>query len=255
MVIGRTPEATYWEFFRADRAKDARAWAAVMSYPHVRVAAQGRVEHFETAEEFAAAATWTRREATGWVRTEGIKPRAIQTAPEKLHLVGGWVRYDAADQPILSNRVVYVLTKPQGRWGVQARFACGATPTWDDITDQQPANLVRRFLQLLKDDDLGGCARLVRYPFIVVGLGAVQQFETESSLTLSLPEFSLTPGKFDAVTVVQYGRQGANVAVSFQFDTDHVGYAVFLIDQRSTQHLIAAVSLIDGQAGSLVEVR
>lgn len=224
-----------------------------MSYPHVRVAAPGRVEYFESPTEFVAAASWSQREATGWVRTEGIEPRAIQTAPDKLHLAGGWVRYDAEDQPILSNRVVYVLTKPQGRWGVQARFACGATPTWRDVGDQQPANVVRRFLQLLKDGDLGGCAGLVRYPFIVVGLGAVQRFETESSLTLSLPEFRLTPPKFDAITVVQNGRQGANVAVSLQFDADDVGCAVFLIDQRSSQHLIASVSVIHGRAGPLVE--
>lgn len=245
MVIGRTPEATYWEFFRADRAKDARAWAAVLNYPHVRVAAPGRVEYFESPKEFIAAATWSEREATGWVRTEGIEPRAIQTAPDKLHLAGGWVRYDAEDQPILSNRVVYVLTKPQERWGVQARLACGATPTWRDVGDQEPANVVRRFLQLLKDDDFSGCAGLVRYPFVVVGLGAVQWFETESSFTLSLREFKLSPHKIEAIKVVQNGRLGSNVAVSLQFDAGDQAYAIFLIDKRNSQYLIATMSLIN----------
>ncbi len=244
MVIGRTPEATYWEFFRADRAKDARAWAAVMSYPHVRVAAPGRVEHFETAEEFAAAATWTQREATGWVRTEGIEPRAIQSAPEKMHLVGGWVRYDAEDQPILSNRVVYVLTKPQNAWGVQARFACGASARWEDTEDQEPMNVVKRFLQLLKGGNATACAALLRYPFIFVGTDSVQTLETEDLLTRSLLKFDLTPHEIGEITVIQNGSQGANIAVSYDSTSRCLVRGVFLIEKKDATCRIAAASFV-----------
>ena len=66
-----TPEEAYFEFFRADSAKDAEAWAAVMSYPHVRVSATGRSPYYETPEDYAARASWTAREATGWVRSRG----------------------------------------------------------------------------------------------------------------------------------------------------------------------------------------
>ena len=224
-----------------------------MSYPHVRVAATGRVGIFGTAKEFVAATTWTEREATGWVRTEGIEPRPVQTAPDKLHLAGGWVRYDANDQPILSNRVVYVLTKAPRRWGVQARFACGATERWKDVEEQESTNVVQRFLQQVKSGDLGSYAGLVRYPFVVVGLGAFKRFETESSLTRSLTECNLTPREIDDISVIQNGQKGANVAVSLQFDAGVQGYAMFLIDKRNSQHLIASVSVIRGRTGSLVE--
>lgn len=215
-----------------------------MSYPHVRVAAPGRVEHFETAEEFTAAANWTQREATGWVRTEGIEPRAIQSAPEKLHLVGGWVRYDAEDQPILSNRVVYVLTKPQNAWGVQARFACGASARWEDIADPEPTNVVKRLLQLLKDGNATACSALLRYPFIFVGTDSVQTLETEDSFTRSLLKLNRTPHEVGEVTAIQNGLRGANVVVSFSLHGKHVVSGVFLIEKKDATCRIAAASFV-----------
>ena len=54
-----SPEDAYYGFFRADSAKNAPAWAAVMSYPHVRVSAPGGMVRFETPEAYAEAADWT----------------------------------------------------------------------------------------------------------------------------------------------------------------------------------------------------
>ena len=244
MVIGRTPEATYWEFFRADRAKDARAWAAAMSYPHVRVAAPGRLEYFESAEEFEAATTWAEREATGWVRTEGIEPKVIQTSSKKCHIAGGWIRYNAEDQPILSNRVLYVLTNPQQTWGVQARFACGATTTWVDVKDQESASVVKRFLQLLKDGDVRASADLVRYPLIFVGADSVQRFDTEVAFNRSLPKPNLIPLEIGEIKAVQNGLRGANVVVSFTSTIKHVVKGVFLIEKTDTTYRIVAASFV-----------
>lgn len=214
-----------------------------MSYPHVRVAAPGRIEYFETASEFANAQSWTEREATGWVRTEGIEPEVIHASPKKSHLVGGWVRYDAEDQPILTNRVVYILTKAQSAWGVQARFACGATEIWEDDEGRESASVVKRFLKLLEDRNARVCAALVRYPFVLVGMNTVHRFETESSFSDSLRSLNLTALKLDDVSVTQIGEHGANIAVSFQFDAANSGRAVFLIDKRNSQHRIASVSV------------
>lgn len=215
-----------------------------MSYPHVRVAATGRVEFFRTAEEFANSASWTEREATGWVRTEGIAPKIVQAAPDKLHLAGGWIRYNGAGQPILSNRVVYVLTNPRDKWRVQTRFACGASETWREISDDKSSSVVRRFLQLLKAGDVSECVRLVRYPFIVVGAATVQQFNTEASLKCSLPSLGLIPTKINNVSIVQNGPKGANIAVSFQSNGTNETDAIFLIENRETSYRIGSVSII-----------
>ena len=244
MVVRRSPEETYWEFFRADRAKDASAWAAVMSYPHVRVAAPGRIEYFRTEEEFVASADWTQRETTGWVRTEGIDPKVFQSGSDKVHLAGGWVRYNAEDEPILSNRVVYVLTRVRGGWGVQARFACGANQTWQNAADEKPANEVKRFLQRLREGDVEACARSIRYPFIVVGRGTVKQFVSETSFLDSLQQLSLGSGDINDITSIQNGQRGANVAVSLTAGDDQLNQAVFLIIRNDEDHRLAAISIV-----------
>ena len=244
MVIGRSPEETYWEFFRADRSKDAKAWAAVMNYPHVRVAGPSRIEYFRTEEEFVASTDWSQREKTGWVRTEGIEPQVIQSARDKVHLAGGWIRYNAENEPILSNRVVYVLTRVQGLWGVQARFACGATATWKTVKDRDPGNLIKRFLLRLRDGVEGACAQLCRYPFIVVGTANVRRFESETLLIKSLPQLNLTSNEIDEIKSVQCGQQGANVAVSFTTHDGRSGSVVCLTASKDRDHRLAAISLI-----------
>ena len=244
MVIGRTPEETYWEFFRADRSRDAKAWAAVMRYPHVRVAAPGRIEYFQTAEKFAASADWTQREATGWVRTEGIEPRVIHSSHDKVHLAGGWVRYNAENDPILSNRVVYVLTRIQGSWGVQARFACGAISRWQDAEDQDASKVVIRFLELLNDGYIGTIAGVVRFPFVVVGLDNAKIAESDASLISFLHEINLTPYEIDRAEVIQNGESGANVAISVRGDDRRVIHALFLIAKSQTSRIVTAVSVV-----------
>ena len=245
MVIGRSPEETYWEFFRADRTRDAKAWAAVMRYPHVRVAAPGRIEYFRTEEEFVAVTDWAERTATGWVRTEGIEPQVFQSTRDKVHVAGGWVRYSAENKPILSNRVVYALTRGTSVWGVQARFACGASTTWQEAPDEEPANKVKRFLELLIDGELNTCAAMVRFPFIFVGTGSVQGFRNESSLISSLPSLSSTLGEMAEIRTIQNGLQGANIAVSFLSDAVHTKRAVFLVERGEETHRIASLSTID----------
>ena len=61
-----TPEEAYFGFFEADASQNGDAWAAVMSYHHVRVAASGPIVYFATARDYADAADWTSRVATGW---------------------------------------------------------------------------------------------------------------------------------------------------------------------------------------------
>ena len=120
-----TPEDAYFGFFEADASQNGDAWAAVMSYPHVRVDASGRTAYYDTARDYADNADWTSRVATGWVLTRGRDPVRLHESPNKVHLVGGWTRYNADDNPILWNRVTYIVTKPADSWGIQARFALG----------------------------------------------------------------------------------------------------------------------------------
>ena len=112
-----SPEDAYWTFFKTFNAKDAEKWAGVMSYPHLRVSARGTARYFETPEAYSSGASWERIEAIGWVRTGGIEPTRLHESADKVHLAGGRTRYNASDQPILSNRVSYILTRLVGHTG------------------------------------------------------------------------------------------------------------------------------------------
>ena len=109
-----------------------------MSYPHVRVSAgpagaqRGRFFHPRTSARIypdraeyartAAAMGWERFVATGWVRTQGLDPERIHESEQMVLLSGGWTRRRADDSPIVSNRVLYTLTRQGDGWGIQARF-------------------------------------------------------------------------------------------------------------------------------------
>lgn len=109
-----------------------------MSYPHVRVSAgppsskRGRFFHPRTAAriypdhaDYAGTAEsmgWQRFISTGWVRTQGLEPERVHAAEDVVLLAGGWTRRRADDSPIVSNRVLYTLTRLDGGWGIQARF-------------------------------------------------------------------------------------------------------------------------------------
>ena len=134
----QTPEAAYWAFFERFNAQDPDGWAGVMSYPHVRVSAgaaanrQSRFFNPRTAarvytdhDDYASTAQsmgWDRFIATGWVRTQGMEPVRVHESEDMVLLSGGWTRLRSDDSPIVSNRVLYTLTRLDGRWGIQARF-------------------------------------------------------------------------------------------------------------------------------------
>ncbi len=237
-----TPEEVYREFFRADSARDAGAWADVMSYPHVRVSGDGRVHYFETAADYAASASWSEREATGWVRSEGIEPERVHASDDMVHLAGGWTRYNADGEPILENRVVYLLTRLDGSWGIQARFACGAAAAWRGVDDPAPTHAVRQYCEALREADHDRCARLVRYPLTVVGVGAVLRLEDAAAFRRAFG--TLAGGAPSAVRAVANGSAGATVAATSGNDTDRRVRTLFLVAKNAGACRIAAMSTL-----------
>lgn len=234
-----SPEDAYFGFFEADRSKDGAAWAAVMSYPHVRVAAAGSTEFFQTAKEYADAADWTQREATGWVRTAGDDPVILHETQRKVHLLGGWTRYNADDEPILWNRVTYILTRPEDSWGVQARFALGS---YDRNHEEESArseatvaalDLVERFTYALGRGDDAAIAEICRLPLVEVDIGDVSRSQGISEKAIR---------DYSAVSdagVVQTGARGCIVSVS-----GSTGHGILLVGRQADSWQIAGISHI-----------
>ena len=241
-----TPEDAYFGFFEADRTQDAAAWAGVMRYPHVRVAAAGPTDYFETSRDYADAADWTARIATGWVRTAGRQPTRLHESRDRVHLVGGWTRYNAADEPILMNRVTYIVTRPNGSWGIQARFALGAYDGGEDrgvakMVAESAIGQVRRYYEAFERNDGKACAELCRFPLIAVGVGEVARVEDGRQLArwVGRGERRIT-----ALTVgaAQSGADGAIVALTAEYASGGSERSVLVVGKEAASWRIAGIS-------------
>ena len=208
-----SPRDAYQEFFRADSAKDAKAWAAVMQYPHVRVSAIANPAYYETPEEYAARASWTKREATGWVRSVGVDPVRLHAGVDKVHLAGGWTRYNAKDEPILRNQVTYVLTRINRSWGIQARFGTDSPPGGEPYEVGQATQVVAEHLRGLAHGTGEAYMGMCRSPFTDVGIGRVDIYNNAADLKAALVrDVGLKPGE---VTAAQTGSTGVVVAANW----------------------------------------
>ena len=241
------PEAAYRGFFRADNAQDPDAWAAVMSYPHVRVSATGRTAYFDTPEQYAAAANWAPRKATGWVRSEGVSPVRVHESADKVHLWGGWTRYNAADEPILTNRVTYVLTRLDGSWGIQARFGVDSFTGHDNAASASAAvDLVSRFVDAVREGKLDRSADLCRLPLVLVGVGKVVRVADAADFTALLTGQAAREPTILEIRTVQAGTDGAVVALTVDNPSGGTAHAVVVAGRRQDGWKIAGVSAITG---------
>ncbi len=242
-----SPEEAYGAFFERFTAKDAEGWAECMSYPHVRVSppregatARTASRFYATAEDYAAAADWTPFEAAGWVRTEGIEPTRLHESAEMVHLLGGWTRFNAADEPIRSNRVTYLLTRLESGWGIQARFGIDSWTEGEDASESERAavEVVHGAIAAGTARDFEAHADCCHFPLTVVAPGQVVQIQTrEELIEFESSRVGGEPAEVEAeVRAVQAGRTAVNVAITMQ------------VGGRTTQELVLA-TLRDGKWG------
>ena len=241
-----SPEAAYFAFLETFNAHDADGWAGVNNWPHARIsAASDSAAHwrpptriFANAEDYLSALLWTELEATGWVRSESSPPRIVQSSALKAHIAGGWTRYDADGNALASNRVVYVATRSDQGWGLQAQLKTDSFVAGRDYSAQRTAVLgaVESVLGLLGARDIDAYADALAYPFTLVGpAGVVIQIATAAEMAAAMrsvgdDQLDVPPG---SVEIVNCGGRGANV--TFRVDRDGV-----------SQEALALVGLRDG---------
>ena len=255
-------EAAYWSFFERFNAKDAEGGAAAMSYPHVRVSASAppsRGGRFDprtasfltpTPADYASMATergWERFEATGWVRTQGIEPRRVQENDDKVHLAGGWTRFRADDSPIISNRVLYVLTRLEQGWGIQARFGVDSFVEDADRSAQEQQALAALALTMttLEAGDVEPWLACFHYPLTIVAApGAVQTLADADAMRTAFGDWAgeALPIQYEA-HVIASGETGVTLAQSITRGGDSFQQA-FLIAQGEDGWKTLAVTAV-----------
>ena len=244
-----TPEDAYWAFFERFNAKDPEGWAGVMSYPHVRVAPagtamQGGLRLYPTPEDYASRASWERFEATGWVRTQGMEPVRVQESADKVHLAGGWTRFNASDKPILSNRVTYILTRLESGWGIQARFGVDSFTEGEDTSAAESAavEVMERTIERLAAGDVAGYTQSFHFPLTVVGVGELTEVADAAELTRRKGEREPAPRKA-SVKPIHAGQSGVNLTIEVSGGPTEAR-EVILVTKRDGEWGIEAASAI-----------
>jgi len=110
------------EFMRAFNARDLRAHFATFHFPHVRIAS-GRVRVFQTADELDSNPEryGSREVEPGWAHSRWDSREVIHSGADKVHLAVSFTRFGADGRALNTYLAVYVITRVDGRWGIQAR--------------------------------------------------------------------------------------------------------------------------------------
>lgn len=107
-------------FMQAFNARDVDAWAATLNYPHVRFAS-GTVSVYEDAAAFGDRDVFAMLARSGWDHSHWLTRDIVLSAPDKVHINSRFARFDADNAPIGTFESLYIVTRVNGRWGIQAR--------------------------------------------------------------------------------------------------------------------------------------
>ena len=254
MARYETPEAAYLAFLDTFNAHDAEGWAGVNSWPHARISA-APLDHsihwrpatriFADAEEYLSAPLWEELEATGWVRSESLPPRIVQSSEIKAHIAGGWTRYDADGTALASNRIVYVMTKTEEGWGIQAQLKLDSFADGEDFSAEEQAGIsaVEQVMSALAAGDVDTWIATFHYPLtMLAGPGEVETIDDAAMMRERYGDWCAEGLPIAHLTkVLQAGKHGANVAQTLTRGEASI-QQLFLVGQRDGAWKVLAVS-------------
>lgn len=107
------------EFMRAFNARDLEAWEATFHHPHVRIAS-GRLTLIEK-PGFHRPELFQQALGEGWHHSAWDHRRVVHSSEDKVHFDVRFTRYREDGTVIGVYDSLYVVSRIDGRWGVQAR--------------------------------------------------------------------------------------------------------------------------------------
>jgi len=112
--------ATLDRFMHAFNDQDIKAWAATLHYPHVRFASS-QVMIYDSAATFQDRSVFPALQATGWHHSLWTSRTITLSSDTKVHIDTEFERRNANNETIGRYRSLYIVTKIEGHWGIQAR--------------------------------------------------------------------------------------------------------------------------------------
>ena len=106
-------------FFEAFNAMDGDSIRATLHFPHIMIAGVN-IAITEKPEDFEnLTPRWA--ETEGWHHSEMGLLEAIQSSDDKVHFLIEFSRHRADGYKYADYKGLWILTKVDGRWGIQAR--------------------------------------------------------------------------------------------------------------------------------------
>ena len=111
-------------FLDALNRRDEAGVNEAFNFPHVRIAS-GKVTVFEKRGDYGLG-TFMARTDPGWARSVWQERNVIHAGPDKVHFAVRFARLDAAGSILASYPSIYIVTRSDDHWGVQARSSYAA---------------------------------------------------------------------------------------------------------------------------------
>lgn len=113
-------------FMAAFNAQDDEAMRTRwLHFPHVRFHS-GKVTAMQRPSDYASLVRDPAAGFAGWSRTAWDYVEPVDAGPDKVHFRVRFTRYGADGRSIGSYRSLYIVTRVDGRWAVQARSSWAA---------------------------------------------------------------------------------------------------------------------------------
>ena len=109
------------DFMQALNASDEAGVNRSFNFPHVRFTGGGDVKIFAEPGDYGLSYFRERTEADGWQRSDWDRREVVHAGPDKVHFDTQFSRYRADGTVIGSYTSLYVVTRLDGKWGIQAR--------------------------------------------------------------------------------------------------------------------------------------
>jgi hypothetical protein len=111
-------------FMAALNRGDEAGVNASFNFPHVRLAS-GKVTVWQKAGDYTLEGFYARA-GEGWARSQWEERTPIHVGSDKVHFAVEFSRWRKDGGELSRHKSIYVVTRQDGRWGVQARSSFAA---------------------------------------------------------------------------------------------------------------------------------
>lgn len=113
-------------YYAALNAHDEEGVRDAFHYPHVRIGATGKVTIYPTREDYRFAFFYDRTSKDGWHHSAWDAAEVVFATPDKAHIAIDFTRYRQDGSVIGRYFSLYVITRRDGKWAIQAGSGNGS---------------------------------------------------------------------------------------------------------------------------------